>query len=171
MNRSSPGFRQIFRDCLDLFELQAQLISVDAQAAKAKFQRAIACSVAGLAIAASTLTVAMITAALLISEFATLSLGVSMLIISGIGAAIIVTLLGIAVLSLKSAASFMEETKSELAENMRWLKATLVNPGESPRDQLRSESYPVAGNHGAPRWTDDPTYQPPSQFETTLPNR
>lgn len=171
MKPNTSGFRQLLRDCLDLFELQTQLISVDAQAAKSKLTRAIACGLVGIAIGSSTITVVMITAGLLISELVAMSAGIAMLIVSVVGSVIVLASLAVAALSMKAAASAMQETKSELAENMRWLKATLISPGDSPRNQLRHESYPVAGNHGAPRWANAPTYRPPSESETTLPNR
>lgn len=166
MNASASGLRQVLRDCLDLFELQAQLVSVDSQVAKAKLQRAVLCTLIGLGIGGSTLTVMMITAGLLISELAALSPGVAMLIVSGVGFGIVLAMLGIAVMSLKAAAAAMQQTQSELAENYRWLKATLVRPNYSARHQLRRESYPVAGNHGAPTWVNDPAYQATSESET-----
>ena len=171
MNTPSFGFRQVLRDCLDLFELQAQLISVDAQAAKAKLGRAVVCGLIGLVLGSSTLTVVMITAGLLVSELLEFSPGLAMLLVSVFGGGIVLASLAVAALSLRAAASAMQQTKSELTENMRWLKATLVSPSDSPRNQLRHESYPVAGNHGAPRWANDPTYRPPSESETTLPQR
>lgn len=137
MNKKS-SLQQVARDVLDLCELQLQLLSVDSQAAKRKFTRAIVCGVAAVTLAGSGLTVVIGGAGLLLGETTRLSPGVALLVVGVIAFVLVALLLATAIFAMKTAAAAMAETKSEFAENLRWLRATLVSPQSSARNQMRS---------------------------------
>ncbi|MDA8744320.1 phage holin family protein [Rubripirellula amarantea] len=135
------SFQKVTQDVLDLFELQLELLSVDSQEAKRKLVRAGIFGGLAATIAGSALTVVMIASGLLLGEFTELSIGGAMLVVS-VAFFVLVAVLGWIALTLtKAAASAMSETKSEFAENLRWLKATLVSPNSSARNQLRRETF------------------------------
>ncbi len=138
---SLSSFQRVIRDVVDLFELQMQLISVDSQVAKRKLVQAVACGSIALALAGSALTVAMVAAGVLLGEFTELTAGAAMLIVSGVFFVIVAVLGWLALRAILAASAAMGETKSEFAENLRWLKATLVSPQTSARNQLRRESF------------------------------
>ncbi|WP_372725067.1 phage holin family protein [Novipirellula sp.] len=135
------SFQRVTEDVLDLFELQMQLLSVDSQAAKRKLSKAVACGGIAIALAGSALTVLMIGSGFLLSELTELTAGASLLIVGAVFFAIVALLGWIALKAVSGAAAAMSESKSEFAENLRWLKATLVSPKTSPRNQIRRDSF------------------------------
>ncbi len=140
MHRNS-SFQKVIHDLIDLWELQWQLFSVDAQAAKRSLGRAIVCSLVALLLVGSGFTVFLFGLGFLLDEWTVLSTGTALLIV-GAGTLVVVgVLLLIAMSGAKSAAAAMDESKSEFSENLRWLKATLVAPDSSPRNQFRRESF------------------------------
>lgn len=163
MNQSS-SFQRVIRDILDLCELQMQLLSVDSQAAKRKLAKAIMCGSVAAVLAGSTLTVLLAACGLLLGELSQLSTGMAMLVVCAVMLVVVALLGGIALFAVKSAVAAMQETKSELAENLRWLKATLVSPDKSPRNQMRSEDFRGSQPVAPRRETDvgNFVYQSPS---------
>ncbi|QDT11948.1 phage holin family protein [Planctomycetes bacterium K23_9] len=153
---NTSSFQRVARDVLDLCELQIQLLSVDSQAAKRKLTTSVICGLAAVTVAGSALTTALVGGGLLLGQMTPLSAGGGLLVASMIVFAGVIALLLIALSAIKSAASAMAETKSEFSENLRWLKATLISPATSPRNQMRSDdfrssesaaaSHPVASN-------------------------
>ncbi len=140
-SRPPSSFQRVARDVCDLFELQMQLISVDSQEAKRKLTRSIVCGSIAAVLAGSALTVLMIALGLLLGELTTLSTGAAMLVVC-LAVFVVVAVLGwIALKAVTGAADAMAETKSEFAENLRWLKATLLAPESSPRNRFRRESF------------------------------
>jgi len=142
MNHSS-SIRRVTQDIVDLFELQMELFSVDAQATQRKVIRAAIYSVIALALGGSALTVVFLGGGVLLHELSGLSVGASLLIIGGIIFVIVAILLYLAHGALQTASAAMSESKSEFLENFRWLKATLISPSTSPRNQLRAENFPL----------------------------
>ncbi|TWU16202.1 phage holin family protein [Allorhodopirellula heiligendammensis] len=138
---SLSSFQRVIRDVLDLFELQMELISVDSQAAKRKLVQAAVCGSIALALAGSALTVAMVGAGVLLGESTQLTTGAAMLIVSLVFFAIVALLGWVALRAILAASAAMSETKSEFGENLRWLKATLISPQTSARNQFRRESF------------------------------
>ncbi|TWT65034.1 phage holin family protein [Allorhodopirellula solitaria] len=135
------SFQRVVRDVLDLLELQMQLIAVDSEAAKRSLIRAVACGAVALALAGSALTVAMVGAGFVLGEFTQLTTGGSLLIVSVAFFLIVASLGWVAFRAILAASAAMSETKSEFTENLRWLKATLISPQTSARNQLRRESF------------------------------
>ncbi|WP_417736003.1 phage holin family protein [Rosistilla oblonga] len=139
---SPSGFGRVARDVLDLCELQMQLLSVDSQEAKRKATRAMVTAAAGITLGGSALTTAMVGGSFLLHEYAQWSVGASLLCVAGITFGIVAALLFAATKAITSASAALQETKSEFAENLKWLKAVLINPETSARNQLRAESFP-----------------------------
>ncbi len=139
------SFSRLTRDIIDLCELQMQLLSVDSQVAKRKLARAGLLGGIAATLAGSTLTVSLVGAGFLLAETTELSTGGGLLVVSGILGAVVILLLAVSFSAIKSAGAAMSETKSEFAENLRWLKATLVSPQSSPRNQYRSEAFDQRG--------------------------
>ncbi|QDV40349.1 hypothetical protein Enr13x_01550 [Stieleria neptunia] len=146
MHRNS-SFQKVIRDLIDLWELQWQLFSVDAQAAKRSLGRAIVCGLVATLLVGSGFTVVLFGLGFLLDEWTRLSTGMALLIVGAATLAIVSVLLLIAMGAAKSAAAAMDESKSEFSENLRWLKATLVAPESSPRNQFRRESFSHDGRH------------------------
>ncbi len=135
------SFQRVTRDVLDLFELQMELLSVDSQEARRKLTTAAVCTAIAATLAGSALTVTMIGGGLVLGELTELSTGGALLIVAGVIFVIVAILGWMALSAIKTAAFAMRETKSEFTENLRWLKATLVSPRTSPRNQIRRESF------------------------------
>lgn len=135
------SFQRVIRDVTELFELQIQLFSVDSQVARRKLVRAAIYGGAAAVLAGSALTVALIACGFLLDEATELSTGGALLVVSVIVFVIVAVLGWLAVAAVEAATDAMSETKSELAENIRWLKATLISPETSARNQLRRESF------------------------------
>ncbi len=140
--RAQSGFRQVIRDCFDMFELQIELLSVDSQEARRKAGFAIVLGGTAAGLGASMITVLMIALGFVLHEQAEFTVGVSLLIVCGAAAAVMVALAGIALWLLRGASTALAEAKSEFAENLRWIKATILSPDASARNQLRAESFP-----------------------------
>ncbi|WP_404305401.1 phage holin family protein [Neorhodopirellula lusitana] len=158
MNKNS-SFQRVLRDVVDLCELQMQLISVDSQDARRRATTAAIVTVIAVAIVGSALTTTMIGAGYLIHELADWSVGASLLTVAATTLAIAGMLLLYATKSLRRAAASLRETKSEFVENLKWIKSVLITPDDSPRNQLRTESFPdwneqrARTNHLNPRET------------------
>ncbi|WP_182869527.1 phage holin family protein [Rhodopirellula sp. JC639] len=152
------SIQKVIRDFIDLWELQIQLLSVDSQAAKQSVAKAIGCAFAALLLTGTGLTVALLGAGFLLDELTQLSTGAALLLIGGATLAIVLLLLFVAWRSINSASAAMSQSKSELAENLRWLKATLVAPQSSPRNQFRRESFVGPDHHGHRYSNSEPFY-------------
>ena len=145
---SPTGFRQVLRDIFDLAELQMQLLSVDSQEARRKATKALILASLCVALSSAMLTVALFGAGYALHENLQWSVGDSLLAVSGAIALIILLLIVVASKLMKTAAAAMQETKSEFAENLRWIRATIISPQSSPRNQIRRESFSDASNNG-----------------------
>jgi len=146
------SIQKVVHDVIELFELQLELLSVDSQAAKRKLTRAGICAGIAAILGGSALTVVLVGGGLLLREVAGLPPGVGLLIVGLISFCIVGLLGAIGLIALKGAAAALDETKSELTENLRWLKATLIAPQSSARNLVRGESFPGSG-------TDAPSAQ------------
>ena len=138
----ASGFRRVIGDCIDLLELQIQLFSVGSQEARSKATLAAVLGVASALLGASTLTVLLTGLGFLLHEQAQLPIGVSLLVTCGVALVIVALLALIALRLVRTATAALAETKSEFSENLRWIKATILAPETSPRNQFRSDSFP-----------------------------
>jgi uncharacterized membrane protein YqjE len=140
---SQRGINRVVRDIVDLFELQYELWTVDSQEAKRNAMRAGGLLIAGSALLAAALATAMIGAGFLVNELAGWSVGTSLLSVAAATVVIVAGLLWWATTAIHTAAAAMSETKSEFVENLKWIKAVLISPETSPRNQIRAESFPL----------------------------
>jgi uncharacterized membrane protein YqjE len=146
---SHPGdqssLQRLARDIIDLMELQFQLIAVDSRISRAKIAKAIVYAVVAVGLIGSAATVGLIGISSLVDQYTELSIGGSLLVISAITFVLILLLIYLAIRSIRTAVDAMQETKSEFAENLRWLKTTLLNPEASARKQSRPGEFSPAG--------------------------
>jgi hypothetical protein len=138
---AQSSISKVFRDILDLVELQVQLLSVDAQQAKRLCGRATTFGAVAAVLLLPVITTLLVGAGLLIAELTQLSPGSALLIVAACVGVVMGVLAVIAIKALQRAASSMDESKLELVENLKWLKATMLNPNTSPRNRVRSESF------------------------------
>lgn len=140
MNMQS-SITKVIRDIIDLIELQFQLFSIDAQKAKRASTRAAVFAVGAAALLTPAVTVLLLGLGVLIGELTQWTIGVSVLVVGAISCVIVGVMAMVALHTLGRVSGAMNESKSELVENLKWLKATLVTPSTSPRHQIRSESF------------------------------
>lgn len=156
MNTRS-GLGRVARDLIDLCELQMQLLSVDSQEAKRKAVRAIAFALVGATLAGSALTTGMVGCGYLIHDAAGWGVGISLLTVAAATFALVTGLFIAAMFAIQSASKAMNETKSEFAENLKWIKAVLISPEKSPRNQMRAENFHAAAQGAKPATSRYPT--------------
>src|SRR6056297_2001825 len=138
MNTQSSGSK-VFRDILDLVELQVQLLSVDAQKAKRLFSRATTYGAVAAVLVLPVVTTLLVGLGLLVAELTPLSSGAALLIVGLCVGVVMGVFALIAIKMVGRVASSMDESKLELVENLKWLKATMLNPSTAPRNRVRSE--------------------------------
>lgn len=143
MNNPLPtdGFRRVLKDCIELAELQFQLLSIDSQEARRTMSVAAAMCGVAAAVGSSMTTVLLFALGYLIHEQSELSVGVSLLIVCGFTFVLIAMLGWFSLRLVRTAASAMAETKSEFVENLRWIKSTILERDGFGRDQQRGESF------------------------------
>tara|TARA_R110002049_G_scaffold305056_1_gene501029 strand:+ start:77014 stop:77475 length:462 start_codon:yes stop_codon:yes gene_type:complete len=138
---NQTGFRRIIRDIADLCELQIELFAIDSQVATQRTKTAAV--YLGIAFVFALATVSTVTLGLAAALYEMLgwSLTASIFGAAGCAAIIAVFLAVLAVFALQKAVSALEETRSELAENLRWIKAAVIAPETSARAQVREDSF------------------------------
>ena len=142
------GFEQVLSDIFDLAELQMQLLSVDSQEARRKVSKALMLASFAVPLSSAMFTVALFGIGYVLHETLEWSLGASMLTASAITALFILILVLVAFNLLRTAATAMQETKSEFVESLRWIKATIISPKTSARNQIRRESFSQTSSNG-----------------------
>ncbi len=150
MNQPS-GFRRVVRDIADLCELQVELLSVDGKVAAGRSAAAAAMAMIAAIFGLTAVAAAVFALASLLHEQAHWTVSSSLLAAAGIAAAIgvLFTLIGLAI--WKKAISALDETRSEFAENLRWIKAAIVAPETSPRAQVNENSFRTMTSAGVNR--------------------
>ncbi|MDM4014397.1 phage holin family protein [Roseiconus lacunae] len=146
---TSPSpMRVVLRDIIDLMELQWQLLSVDSQEARRKLTKAMIAGVSAVTLAGSALTVLLVGVGFLIRDLTPLGTGAAIIVTSVTAFVVVVVLLWLAAGAATKASQAMTESKSEFVESLKWLKATLVTPRSSARNQIRAESFgPYSSGH------------------------
>jgi len=142
------GFEQVLSDIFDLAELQMQLLSVDSQEARRKVFKALMLASFAVPLSSAMFTVALFGIGYVLHETLEWSLGASMLTASAITALFILILVLVAFNLIRTAATAMQETKSEFVESLRWIKATIISPKTSARNQIRRESFSQTSSNG-----------------------
>jgi len=136
---SVSGFKRIARDIAALAELQLQLLAIDGKVAATRGFIAVAAAAVAAVIALSSFTVFLIAAGVAIYEFASLPLSGGLLISGIVGLIVAVLLTLMAWRAFKQAFGAMEETRSELANNIRWAKLMLSSDDDEPLDGYESD--------------------------------
>lgn len=139
---NSKGVRRVVSDIVDLCELQWQLLTVDGQEAKRRAVQAAVVLAIAICIALASLPSVTIGLGWLLHDQIGLSVGLSLLIVGSVALllALIAGMIGLRILS--KAGDSLDETRRELAENIRWIKGAVLHPHSSARNQIRRESFP-----------------------------
>jgi uncharacterized membrane protein YqjE len=135
------GIRRVIRDITDLGELQLELLAVDGKEAVRLGFSALVTALLAAVFGLAAVTGSVFAMAWLLHEKMEWSMSVSLLAASAIAAAIaaICGILGWTL--LKKATSSLDETRSEFAENLRWIKAAIVSPETAPGYQRQAENF------------------------------
>ncbi|MCC9601748.1 phage holin family protein [Stieleria sp. JC731] len=153
--QTSP-MRAVIRDVIDLMELQWQLLSVDSQAARRKLTVAMVAGTAAVTLAGSALTVLLVGLGFLLRDLTALTAGASIVVVSVLAFITVGALLWYAAKAMVKASEAMNESKSEFVESLKWLKATLVSPSHSARNQIRAEDFDRPGERVYPNRHREP---------------
>ena len=145
---------KVIRDIVELMELQFQLFSIDAQKAKLAFRRAVIFAVAAAVLLTPAITTLFIGLGFLVGELTSWSIGLSLLVVGAVATIVMGLLAVIGLATLGRVSDAMNESKSELVENMKWIKATVLAPSTSPRNQIRSESFDFPPYQSSPLPSD-----------------
>jgi len=144
----ATGFQQVLKNVFDLADLQMQLLSVDSQEARRKLSKALVLVSLAVPLSTAMFTVALFGTGHILHETLEWSIGASMLVASGVTALVVLILAVVALTLLRTAATAMQETKSEFLESLRWIKATIISPQTSARNELRRESFTHNSSNG-----------------------
>jgi glucan phosphoethanolaminetransferase (alkaline phosphatase superfamily) len=141
MNQPATGIRRVVRDVADLCELQLELLAVDGkeatQRSAAAFGMVLVASVFGL----SAVTVAVLALASALHENWEWTLSSSLLAAAGIAALGAIMFAILSFIFVKRAVSAFNETRSELAENMRWIKFAIVSSEYSGYENGKQKNF------------------------------
>lgn len=134
---SPVGAARLARDVLELGELQARLLLLDAQASSAHARAAIACVVTGAIFVLCTVAVALVWIAAALVEWAGWPWVAGLAVSAGVGALLAGVLLLVAWSHWRRGWSVWRRSRHELGSNVDWLKATLDgrkdSSGRSPQ--------------------------------------
>lgn len=117
--------RELMSDGVHLAELQCQLAAADWRKAKRLLITLVACAFTAVLLLLTLLPVAFACAALVIHEFAGLSLAASFGIVVGVGLLLVAACVLTIWLTVRNADSLFQESRRELARNVDWFKRTL----------------------------------------------
>ncbi len=149
----STGFRRVVRDIADLCELQVELLTADGKVATRRSGTAVAILIVAAIFGLSACLATVFALASLLHEEAEWTVSSSLLASAGIAAIAGGCFAIVGFTILRKAISALDETRSEFAENLRWIKAAIVAPETSPRAQVDENSFRTrtsAGFSGTP---------------------
>lgn len=135
------GIRRVVRDIADLCELQLELLAVDGKEATRKSTKALAILMIATVFGLAAVTAATFALASSFHEIAKWPMSGSLLAAGGIAALLAGIFAALSLVQLKKAMSALDETRSEFAENLRWIKAAIITPETSPRAQVQQDSF------------------------------
>jgi Putative Actinobacterial Holin-X, holin superfamily III len=122
---------ELLADALTLAELQSKLLVVDVQDDLRKLIAPLAVLITGAVVGLSCLPVALVTIALGLVAGAGLAPWLAFLISLGIGAAVAAGLVLGGVFYLKRGLTFLERSRTEWEQNVRWFKSLVRRLGSS----------------------------------------
>lgn len=129
------GFKRVARDVTDLCELQLQLLAVDGKVATRRGALAGLALGLALTISVSAITTLLLSAGWAVHEFFHWPVSGGLLLSAGVALVVVVVLVWIAYRALKQALGCLDETRSEMAQNLKWIKSMLSDdlpPGSAP---------------------------------------
>ncbi len=135
------GFRRVVRDVADLCELQFELLAVDGKIAVQRSATAAVTLLIGAIFGLSAVVAIVLALASFLHEQAEWTISSSLLAAAAIAAVLGGMLAIIGSVILKKAMSALDETRSEFAENLRWIKAAVVAPDASPQSKVSETSF------------------------------
>lgn len=148
----TSGMHRVLSDVADLAQLQLQLLAVDGrEAGRRGIGAMLLLGVAGCLLIA-TVTVGLLGFGWVLHEMAGWPIGWSLLAMAAVACLITAAVLGLAYLSIKKAASALQETSAEFAENLSWIRAAMGTPrgpavpypgGYPPQAAYPAEAYSV----------------------------
>lgn len=148
------GMHRVFSDVVDLALLQLQLLAVDGREAGRRGLGAILYLGLAAALLVSTATVALFGFGWVLHEIARWPLGWSLLAVAGLALLLVLAILGLAYLSIKNAASAMQEVGAEFADNLEWLRAVAGSP--TPRRPPSSAGPYAEGPYAESPYAESP---------------
>ena len=150
MNQSF-GFRRVVRDIADLCELQVELLAADGKVATCRSGTAAALLVIAAIFGLSAAVTVVLALASLLHEQADWTVSSSLLASASVAVGFAACFAIVGFVVLKKAIAALDETRSELAENLRWIKAAVVAPETSPRSQVDESSFRTRTSAGQSR--------------------
>jgi hypothetical protein len=139
----AAGVSDLTHDVIELSELQAQLLSLDARQSVAKAKACLIMSVIGASMLLGTIPVALLTIAALFREQLEWSYAASAGVATGIGLLITGIVFGVAYSYVKNGLVSFERSGEELQRNIAWLKSTLKTRGHAERAAAQSPDQPI----------------------------
>jgi hypothetical protein len=118
-------------DVIELSELQAQLLALDAKQSVATLKSCIILAVVGAAMLLGTIPVALLAIAAVFVERLEWPLDASIAVATGIGLLLAAIVLGAAYGYVKSGLVSFNRSREELQRNIAWLKSTLKTRGKA----------------------------------------
>ncbi len=144
INRASvehgDGFRQVVVDCVELGNLQLQLLSVDGKEAGQRLAKALVLGIVAVVGGLTTLLLAAMGAGWILHEQTELTVGVSFLIVAAVALVVSLLVAFLSGLLLRRATGSLQESVSELQANVKWIKEVLLDP-DSARNRMRAPSF------------------------------
>lgn len=135
------GIRRVVRDVADLFELQLELLAVDSKALARSGSAAIAMVLIALVFGLAAATSATFAVASALHSSAEWTISSSLAAAAGTAALIAGLFVIIAWQLLRKAMSALNESRSEFAENLRWIKSAIVSPEALPTAKRQEEVF------------------------------
>jgi len=125
-------------DVVTLMELQAELLQIDLKEWMAGFVKSMIAMAVGLVLALASLPVLIAAFGYFLNDITSLSLAASMLIAGLSGIVIAAVLVGIGAWLLKREKGMLHRFKTELRQNVRWLKQVLSRPTPAVHSEVRT---------------------------------
>lgn len=130
-------------DVIELSELQARLLSLDAMQSVAKGKVCLIMAIVGTCMLLGTIPVALLTIAALLVEQLEWSYAAAAAVATGIGLLIAAIVLGVAYGYVKKGLTSFDRSREELQRNIAWLKSTLKSRGHAERTAAQPSEQPI----------------------------
>jgi hypothetical protein len=130
-------------DVIELSELQAQLLSLDAKQSVEKAKACLVLAVIGASVLLGTIPVALLAIAAIFVEQLEWSYAAAIGLATGIGLLIAAIVTGVAYGYVKNGLVSFDRSRVELQRNIAWLKSTLKSRGHVERAAAETAERPI----------------------------